>query len=71
MVASGAGVTGIVRYLNERGLPTPIQYAWANGLSSNYDDGNGSWNSGSVKYILTNRTYTGMLESVLKLKDCV
>ena len=24
-------------------------------------DGNGSWNSRSVKYILTNRTYTGML----------
>lgn len=27
MAASGTGVTGIVRYLNERGLPTPIQYA--------------------------------------------
>ena len=31
------------------------------GLSGNYDDGDGNWNSRSVKYILTNRTYTGML----------
>ena len=61
MAASGTGVTGIVRYLNERGLPTPIQYARANGLAGNFDDGNGSWNSRSVKYILTNRAYTGML----------
>lgn len=61
MAASGTGVTGIVRYLNERGLPTPIQYARANGLDGKFDDGNGNWNSRSVKYILTNRTYTGML----------
>lgn len=61
MAASGTGVTGIVRYLNERGLPTPIQYARSNGLSGNYADGDGNWNSRSVKYILTNRTYTGML----------
>ena len=61
MAASGTGVTDIVRYLNERRLPTPIQYAKANGLDGNFDNGNGSWNSRSVKYILTNRTYTGML----------
>ena len=61
MAASGTGVTGIVRYLNERGLPTPIQYARAHGLDGDFDNGNGSWNSRSVKYILTNRTYTGML----------
>lgn len=61
MAASGTGVTGIVRYLNERGIPTPIQYARFNGLSGNFDDGDGNWNSRSVKYILTNRTYTGML----------
>lgn len=61
MAASVTGVTGIVRYLNERGFPTPIQYARAHGLNENFDDGNGSWNSRSVKYILTNRTYTGML----------
>ena len=61
MAASGTGVTGIVRYLNERDLPTPIHYARAHGLEGNFDDGNGSWNSRSVKYILTNRTYTGML----------
>lgn len=61
MAAEGTGVTGIVRYLNERGLPTPIQYARSNGLTGNYEDGSGNWNSRSVKYILTNRTYTGML----------
>ena len=55
------GVTAIVRYLNEKEIPTPIQYARSNGLTGNYDDGDGSWNSRSVKYILTNRTYTGML----------
>ncbi len=61
LAANGTGVTGIVRYLNEKGLPTPIQYARSNGLTGNYEDGTGDWNSRSVKYILTNRTYTGML----------
>lgn len=61
MAANGTGVTGIVRYLNEQALPTPIQYARSKGLSGNYDGGAGNWNSRSVKYILTNRTYTGML----------
>ena len=58
---NGTGVTGIVRYLNEKGLPTPIQYARSNGLTGSFADGTGDWNSRSVKYILTNRTYTGML----------
>lgn len=61
MAASGTGMTGIVRYLNEHDFPTPIQYARSNGLNGNYNDGNGNWNSRSVKCILTNRTYTGML----------
>ena len=45
MASNGTGVTGIVRYLNERGLPTPIQYARSNGLNGNYDNGDGNWNS--------------------------
>ena len=61
LAANGTGVTAIVRYLNEKGIPTSIQYAKSNGLAGNYDDGSGDWNSRSVKYILTNRTYTGML----------
>ena len=61
LAANGMGVTAIVRYLNEKEIPTPIQYARSNGLTGNFGDGNGSWNSRSVKYILTNRTYTGML----------
>lgn len=61
LAANGIGMTAIVRYLNEKEIPTPIQYARLNGLSGNYDNGNGNWNSRSVKYILTNRTYTGML----------
>ena len=61
MFADEMGITAIVRYLNENSIPTPIQYARSKGLTGNYDDGNGSWNSRSVKYILTNRTYTGVL----------
>ena len=61
MAASGEGTTAIVRYLNEHEFPTPIQYARSNGLAGNYYDGSGIWNSRSVKYILTNRTYVGML----------
>lgn len=55
------GITTIVCHLNENNIPTPIQYARSKGLSGNYYDGNGSWNSRSVKYILINRTYTGVL----------
>lgn len=61
MVAGGMGVTSIVRYLNERDLPTPILYARAHGLDRDFDDVNGNCNNRSVKYILTNRTYTGIL----------
>lgn len=61
MAASGTGISSIVHHLNRNNIPTPIQYARENGLKGNYDDGNGSWNSRSVKNILTNRTYTGVL----------
>lgn len=61
MAADGAGANAIVRYLNENHIPTPIQYARSKGLQGNYDDGDGVWNTRSVKYILTNRTYTGTL----------
>lgn len=61
LFSGGMGITTIVRYLNENNIPTPIQYARSKELSGNYYDGNGSWNSRSVKYILTNRTYTGVL----------
>lgn len=61
LFADGMGITVIVRYLNESNIPTPIQYARSKGLTGNYDDGKRSWNSRSVKYILTNRTYTGVL----------
>ncbi len=61
MVSDGVGTNAIVRYLNENNVLTPIQYARAKGLQGNYDDGDGTWNTRSVKYILTNRTYTGAL----------
>lgn len=61
LAVNGTGVTAIVWCLNEKEIPTPIQYARSNGLAGNYDNGSGNWNSRSVKYILTNRTYTGML----------
>lgn len=62
LAASGGAVTAIVRYLNEQHIPTPIEYARTKGLKGNYDDGDGTWNSRSVKYILKNRAYTGVLE---------
>ena len=61
MAADGVGANAIVRHLNENHIPAPIQYARAKGLQGNYDDGDGMWNTRSVKYILTNRTYTGAL----------
>lgn len=61
MAVEGVGITAIVRYLNEQAVPTPIQYARNRGLEGNYNEGNGLWNTRSVKYILTNRTYTGAL----------
>ena len=61
MAAKDTAINAIVRYLNDNSIPTPIQYARAKGLQGNYDDGNGTWNTRSVKYILTNPTYAGML----------
>lgn len=61
MAAEGVAINAIVRHLNETGTLTPIQYARTKGLQGNYDDGDGAWNTRSVKYILTNRTYTGSL----------
>lgn len=52
----------IVRRLNLAHIPTPIDYALSKGLEGNYERGDGSWNSRSVKYILTNRTYAGDLQ---------
>ena len=61
MAVKNTAINAIVRYLNDNSIPTPIQYARVKGLQGNYDDGNGTWNTRSVKYILTNRTYAGML----------
>ena len=61
LASSGVGVNAIVRYLNEKEIPTPVQFARSNGLEENDNNGDESWNNRSVKYILTNRTYTGML----------
>lgn len=45
LFADWMGITAIVRYLNENRSPTLIQYARSKGLTDNYDDGNGNWNS--------------------------
>lgn len=58
---SGVSISEIVRRLNLANIPTPIDYALSKGLEGNYKQGNGAWNSRSVKYILTNRTYAGDL----------
>ena len=36
LAANGTGVTAIVRYLNEKDIPTPIQYARSNGRSEEH-----------------------------------
>ena len=61
LATNNMGLTAIVRYLNENHIPTPMQYARANGLTGKYNDGSGNWNTRSVKHILTNSTYTGIL----------
>jgi DNA invertase Pin-like site-specific DNA recombinase len=62
MASEQVGLNEIVRRLNTSKMLTPIDYARANGLDGNYKQGNGLWNTRTVKYILTNRTYTGDLE---------
>ena len=61
LATKNMGLTVIVRYLNKNHIPTPMQYARANGLTGKYNDGSGNWNTRSVKHILTNSTYTGIL----------
>jgi hypothetical protein len=61
MASSQVGLNEIVRRLNAASTLTPIDYARANGLQGNYEQGNGLWNSRTIKHILTNRTYTGDL----------
>lgn len=48
--------------LNFAYIPTSIDYALSKGLEGNYEHGDGSWNSSSVKYILINHTYIGDLQ---------
>jgi DNA invertase Pin-like site-specific DNA recombinase len=62
MTADCVNTNAIVRYLNQNSILTPIQYARIKGLQGNYDNGDGTWNTRSVKYILANRTYIGVLE---------
>lgn len=70
MADQQAGPTEIVRKLNAEKILPPISYAIANGLEGNYNKGNGLWNTRSVKKILMNRTYTGVLIQG-KDKKCV
>jgi len=62
MAANKVSMNEIVRRLNLANIPTPIEYAKSQGLEGDYNLGNGSWNTRSMKYILTNRTYTGDLQ---------
>lgn len=67
MEANGTGLIGTARYLNKQGLPTPIQYARTNGLNGNIDDGNGSWNSRSVKVIHEPLVNSGTFDAIQKV----
>ena len=35
----------VIRYLNEKEIPTPVQFARSNGLKENDNNGDESWNS--------------------------
>ncbi len=61
LASKGTGLNEIVRRLNTSKTPTPIDYARANGLHGDYQQGNGLWNTRTVRYILTNHTYIGDL----------
>lgn len=62
MASCKISLNEIVRRLNADGVPSPINYAVAHGLKGNYDQGNGQWNSRTIKDILINRAYIGNLE---------
>ena len=59
--AQGVSITGIARELNQSGIIPPSVYARQHGLQGNYQDSDGGWNTRTLKKMLTNRTYTGML----------
>lgn len=61
MVIDKVSVNEIVRKLNSSKILPPIDYAKANGLQGEYKQGNGLWNTRTVRHILTNRTYSGDL----------
>ncbi len=55
------GLTEIVRRLNQTNILPPSLYARQHGLSGNYQDAGGCWNTRTLKKLLTNLTYTGSL----------
>lgn len=61
MASQGVGLNEIVRKLNTAKVLPPLEYAKANGLEGNYEQGSGLWNTRSVKKILTNNVYVGDL----------
>lgn len=61
MASQHTPINQIVRQLNSQQVPPPMQYALQNGVSGNYEEGNGLWNTRTIQKILTNRTYAGDL----------
>lgn len=61
MASQRTPMNQIVRQLNSQQVPPPMQYALQNGVSSNYAEGNGLWNTRTIQKILANRTYAGDL----------
>ncbi len=61
MAQNGMGLTEIVRRLNQTNILPPSLYARQHGLSGNYQDAGGCWNTRTLKKLLTNLTYTGSL----------
>lgn len=62
MAEAHIGVTEIVRRLNLAHIPTPSHYSLEHINQGIIEHDDSFWNSRTVKYILTNRTYVGDLQ---------
>jgi len=63
-VYDGMSKSGIVKYLNELGVPTPSVYKKQNGFNHrtpNDNKNDGMWSLGTIGRILTNKMYIGTM----------
>lgn len=64
LYANGYGYYKICKYLNEKGIPTPSKYKKLQGskfVSGTAPNGSESWNTDTIRKILLDETYDGIL----------